>query len=199
MKEMKVRLTFFEDVLGTTANDPDIFKKFIAGNAPDAPSREEEIAAHGVEELQEKGKTVFEKDKNGTPFLWDYQIRGFSKSAAQAGAYIGGKYKLTAYKKKIDLLVFIKERRIPFHIPDGLSTGECQRPLRGQTAQGERVALAYSETVPAGSWIDFTIQVMEDSLMNYVVQWLDYGANNSIGQWRNSGKGRFTWQDISEK
>ena len=27
-------------------------------------------------------------------------------------------------------------------------------------------------------------------------EWLDYGRVRGIGQWRNSGKGRFTWEEI---
>ena len=197
MKEMRVRLTFTEEVLGTANSDKDIHEEYIASKAPDAPSRAEEVAALGVEEVVAKGKTVFHRNAEGNPILWDYQIKGFFKSAASAGSYIGGEHKLTSYKKKIDLLVFINERQIPLMLPDGGEIGDCQRPLRAQTMQGERVALANSETCPAGTEIEFTIRVLDDSLMKYVVQWLDYGALNGIGAWRNSSKGRFEWKDIS--
>lgn len=199
MKEMKVRLEFFEEILGSANANPKIHEEFIASNAPDAPSRKEEVEAIGVEAEVEKTQTVFPKDEEGRPFLWDYQVRGFFKSAAQAMAYMGGKHKLPAYKKKIDLLVFIKERKIPYILPKGESIGNCQRPLRGQTAQGERVSLANSETLPAGTTVEFTIEVLEDSLMNHVIEWLDYGEYNGFGQWRNSGKGRFTWHDITDE
>ena len=43
MKELKVRLEFFEEVLGTASADPEIHRNFIASNAPYAPSREEEV------------------------------------------------------------------------------------------------------------------------------------------------------------
>lgn len=102
--------------------------------------------------------------------------------------------KIKAYKKEIDGLIFIKERKIPI-IFDG-EVGNCQRPLRGQTAQGERIALANSETVPAGATVEFTIQCMCDSHMNAVIEWLDYGKFRGIGQWRNSGKGKFEWEEI---
>lgn len=198
MKEMRVRLTFFEEVLGTANAEKDIHEKFIASKAPDAPSREQEVEALGVDEVVEKGRTIFPKDENGVPFLWDYQIRGFFKSAAQAGSYIGGKKKLAAYKKKIDLLVFIEERKIPFIIPEGAELSDCQRPLRANTPQGERVSLADSETVPAGSSVEFTVKVLDDSLMEHVINWLDYGQLNGIGQWRNSGKGRYLWDELDK-
>ena len=196
MREKKVRLTFTEEVLGTASANPEIHAEYIASKAPDAPSREEEVEALGVDEVIEKQKTIFPKDENGNPFLWDYQIKGFFKSAAQAGSYIGGDKKLPAYKKKIDLLVFVNERRIPMVMPEGGKIGSCQRPLRAQTMQGERVALADSETVPAGTTIEFTIKVLEDKLMSYVEDWLNYGSLNGIGCWRNSSKGRFTWEEI---
>ena len=149
MKEIKVRLTFLEEVLGTANAEKDIHEKFIASKAPDAPSREQEVEALGVEEVVEK-------------------------------------------------LVFVNERKIPFVLPEGTELSDCQRPLRAQTAQGERISLADSETVPAGSTVEFTIKVLDDSLMKYVIDWLDYGEFNGIGQWRNSGKGRFKWTEITE-
>ena len=197
MKELKVKLTFTEQVLGTANSDKDIHEEYIASKAPDAPSREEEVAALGVDEVVAKGKTVFHRNAEGIPILWDYQIKGFFKSAAQAGSYIGGDHKLTSYKKKIDLLVFINERQIPLVLPEGEEMGDCQRPLRAQTMQGERVALANSETCPAGTTIEFTVRVLDDSLMKHVIQWLDYGAYNGIGAWRNAGFGRYTWRDIT--
>lgn len=201
MKKMKVRLTFVEELLGTESNNPEIHAEFIASKAPDAKSREEEIASIGADEEIAKAMTVFSKDANGNPHLWDYQIKGFFKSAAKAcnDAKIGEK--VTAYKKKIDTLVFLDHgyRTLPLHIPEGGKIGSCQRPLRAQTAQGERITLANSETVPAGTWIEFVVICMDDSLMKHVPDWLDYGQWNGIGQWRNSSKGRFKWARLSSE
>lgn len=198
MKEIKVRIEFTEEVLGTANADKDIHEEYIASKAPDAPSREEEVAALGVEEVVLKGMTIFPKDDDGNPFLWDYQVKGFFKSAASAGNYIGGSSKLSGFKKKIDLLVFINERKIKLNIPKGKTMGNCQRPLRAQTMQGERVALANSETCPEGTTAEFTIKVLDDSLADYISQWLDYGQYNGFGAWRNSSKGRFTWRLLTE-
>ena len=203
MKEMKVRLTFTEEILGTASQNKDIQAEFIASKAPDAPTRDEkireEIEAVGEDEVIEQGKTVFPRGENGEPILWDYQVRGFFKSAGYAMSQAGADYKLAAYKKKIDTLVFINERQIPLIMPEGGKIGDCQRPLRGQTAKGERISLANSETLPAGTSCEFTVRVLDNSLMKNVIHWLDYGKYNGIGQWRNSGKGRFTWTDISDK
>lgn len=68
--------------------------------------------------------------------------------------------------------------------------------MRGQTAQGERIALAHSETIKSGAYIEFTVMVLKDDLMGVVREWLDYGRLRGLGQWRNSGKGRFIWEEI---
>lgn len=198
MKEMKVRLEFFEEVLGTASSDPEIHEKYIASNAPDAPSRKEEVEALGAEEVFEKSMTVFPRLDDGTPFLWDYQIKGFFKDSCGMLRKVKdtASSNIKAYKKEIDGLIFVKEREIPF-IFDG-EMGICQRPLRASTAQGERIALSSSETVPAGAKIEFTIQYMVDSDLAAICEWLDYGEMRGIGQWRNSGKGRFKWHDITD-
>jgi hypothetical protein len=201
MREMRVRCIFTEEILGTANSDKDIHEEFIASKAPDAISREEEIAALGVEEVVMKGKTVFHRNQEGKPILFDYQIKGFFKNCAKAFNYVE---KFPAYKTKIDNLVFVTPRMIELHLPDGEKLGDCQRPLRAETAQGPRVALANSESCPAGTTIEFTVKVMgsdalEKDLIRRVGDWLDYGALNGIGQWHNSGKGRIEWEQLDEE
>jgi len=104
--------------------------------------------------------------------------------------------KVKAYKKIIDGLIFVGPRKIPFDIVGG-KIGSCQRPLRASGPQGERVALANSETIPAGSTIEFDIQYFDPSHRAMIIEWLDYGKLRGIGQWRNSGKGRFTYEIVS--
>jgi hypothetical protein len=70
--------------------------------------------------------------------------------------------------------------------------GECQRPLRASTPQGERVSIAHSETVPAGSTLEFEVLCMTDQMEDLVRELLEYGQLRGLSQWRNSGKGRFT-------
>lgn len=195
MKEIKVRITFTEELLGSASNNPEIHSEFIASKAPDAKSIEEEIAAIGADEVEEKGMTVFPKE-DGKPFVWDYQIKGFFKDSCAVLKKVTGTESagIKAYKKEIDGLVFVFDRKIP--IQNYGKIGDCQRPLRGQTAQGERIALAHSETVRAGSFIECKIVCLRDSLIKAVKEWLDYGALRGLGQWRNSGKGRFVWEEI---
>lgn len=197
MKELKVRITFTEEILGTASGDPAIHEEFIASKAPDAPSRKEEVAAIGVEESIEKSMTIFPRNADGAPILFDYQIKGFFKDSCSMLARLKGdkeSAKLKAYKKIIDGLIFVEPRTIPF-VFDG-EVRKCQRPLRGQTAQGERIALANSETIPAGAYVDICVVMLDAAHEPAVREWLDYGRLRGIGQWRNSGKGRFTWEEI---
>jgi hypothetical protein len=102
--------------------------------------------------------------------------------------------KLTAHKKIIDGLIFVSPNMITLNFEG--EVGICQRPLRAQTAQGERVALSMSEEVPAGATAEFTVTCLDSGHVAAVKEWLDYGKLRGIGQWRNSGKGRFTYEII---
>ena len=197
MKEINVTLTLTESMLGSQPSDPEIADTYIASNAPDAKTRSEEIAAIGVDAAQEKAMTIFPRNEKGEPIMWDYQVKGFFKDACGCLSRVKTEgsetksSKLKAYKKVIDGLIFVKERQIPI-IFDGKMT-TCQRPLRAMTMQGERVTLAKSEEIPAGATLTFTIQLIDPSLEKVVLEWLDYGELRGLGQWRNSGKGRFTY------
>lgn len=198
MHTLKVRLTFQEEVLGTASNNPHIHSEYIASKAPDALSTEEEVAAVGVEEVVEKTMTVFPRNGCGNPILWDYQIKGFFKDSAAALKKVPGTKasKVKAFKKEIDGLLFVSPRMIPLYMPSAL--GNCERPLRASTAMGERVALANSETAPAGTTIEIEIQAMTKDMLELARECLDYGIYRGIGQWRNSGKGRFKWEEIKD-
>ena len=78
----------------------------------------------------------------------------------------------------------------------GIGLAEANAKLRAATAQGERVALASSETLPAGTTCEFEVQMMRDELEPLVEEWLAYGELRGFGQWRNSGKGRFTCERV---
>ena len=201
IKDLKIRITLTEPMLGTAPNNPEIYSEYIASKGPDAKTREEEIATVGVEEYEDKQITVFRRDSEGNPIIMDYLVKGFFKNACSALREVSGtkSNKLTSYKKKIDGLVFVTPRQIHIQYPEGGEMSICQRPLRAQTAQGERVALASSEQVPAGSTLECTIRCFNSTMAAAVVEWLDYGQYNGLGQWHNSGMGRFTWEDISDK
>ena len=208
MKEMKVRVTFTEPLLGTKPSDPEIHSTYVASKAPDAKSMEEEVAALGVEAVEEKGKTVFSKMEDGTPFLWSYQVEGFFKEACRIMHQVPGsktkKVLTKAWIKEIDNYIFVEgllpgmRRVLPLFMPVelDLTATDNQRPLRAQTPQGERIALAHSEEAPAGTYIEFSVACFMDADRDVIREWLDYGHWKGMGQWRNSGMGRFTWEEI---
>lgn len=203
MKEIYVKLTLTEPILGSQPGDPEIHSRFIASKAPDAKKMEEEIAAVGVEEVTERSMTYFHRDKNGNPCMMDYQIKGFLKSAAKVLNKTNDPdlEKLKAFKQAVDLLIFVYGmdggRFIPFKIPEDGKITTLQRPLRASTMQGERVSLATSEKLPEGCELYFKIEILDDSLVKYVRKWLNYGKYNGLGQWRNGSYGRFTWEEVT--
>ena len=44
--------------------------------------------------------------------------------------------------------------------------------------------------------IEFTVKCLVDIYVDIVCEWLDYGELRGMGQWRNSGKGRFLWDEL---
>ncbi len=200
MITLKVKVTFDEEVLGTASSNPDIHSEYIASKAPNALTKQEEVEAIGMEEVFEKSMTVFPRNKNGEPVAWDYQWKGFLKDAFGSLKKIPNSEcgKVKAYKKEIDGLIFVYPRMIPFDMNGG-EIGICQRPLRASTAQGERVALASSESVPEGSSQIFEIKCLLNSHEKAVIEALNYGEMRGFGQWRNSGKGRFHYEILSRE
>ena len=201
MTTLKVKITTTEEMLGTSPADPDIYQTYIATRAQQEERGTEETAV--IEEMNldeefEKGLTVFGRE-NGKPFCWDYQWRGMFKDACSMLRRVPGteSSKCKAFKKVIDGLIFVDERKIPIETDHDITW--CQRPLRAQTAQGDRVALAVSEAIAPGATMTFTIRCYVDSDVKMVKEWLDYGRVRGFGQWRNSGKGTFTWELLEEK
>lgn len=197
MHTIKAKITFLEELLGTCSGNPELHREFIASKAPDAESMEDEIAAIGVDGVVEKSMTVFPRDENGQPFLYDYQIKGFFKDSCGVLRKVPGTKasKIKAYKKEIDGLLFVAPRKIPLDLHGGM-IGGCERPLRAQTAQGERIALSSSETAPKGTSIEIQIDCLTKDIFDLALECLEYGRLRGIGQWRNSGKGRFTYELI---
>lgn len=201
---MKVELTFTEPLLGTLSGNKEIAEEFIISKHPDGVSEEE---SESVDESIEKSSTIFART-DGNPMIWDYQVKGFFKSACLA--MIKSKtmtkeelknFELTKYmyKRTIDLLIFASPRKIVLALPSSDPLTFCERPLRAETMRGERIALARSEQAPAGTKVIVEIISLNKKLEPFIERWLDYGQLSGFGQWRNSGMGRFEWKKLKSE
>lgn len=201
MATYEVTVTFEDEMLGTAPGNPEIYRDWVQSKRPDAENGDDEAAMLPVNEEIAQGTTVFRRDAGGNPILLDYQIKGFFKDACGAlrRADDTESADLKNYKKEIDGLVFVLPRQIVLQLPPGGAIGICQRPLRAQTPKGERVSLVRSETVPPGTTATFQVRLLSGRLDELLREWLDYGVLRGMGQWRNSGAGRFlyTIQDVN--
>jgi hypothetical protein len=202
MDKYKVRLTFTQPILGTVAKSKEIYEGWVqeaarkAAEAAGITLTEEQLAEElkTVEDIEEKGWTGFHQ-LDGRPILYDYVLKGFFKDACGMLRRAGGTQssKIKAYKKIIDGLVFITPRKIPLNINGG-EMGTLERPLRASTAQGDRVALARSDTCPVGTTIEFFVSILGQVPEKLLIEWLDYGQLRGLGQWRNAGWGAFEYE-----
>lgn len=208
MKMLKVRWTFIEGLLGTSAANPDIYRDYLASRAPYAELAEEEtavIAGLSVDDEFSKAMTIFPKLQDGTPYQYDYMVKGYFKDSCGMLNRLTGKdengkkskavnesSKIKAFKKEIDGNIFVFPRCIPIVFDGELTI--CQRSLRASTPKGERVGLSASEEAPAGSTMTFWVLCLNEAHIPAVMEWMDYGVLRGTGQWRNSGKGRFTYE-----
>jgi hypothetical protein len=213
MLKLKVKLTLTEQMLGTKPGDPEIYAEFIRNKEEGEPSakadeiRNAEQLAEDVEEEVRTGSTWFHK-QDGCPGIYDYMIKGFFKDSCRAlsNADDTHSHKIKRFKdpgfiKLIDGLIFVTPRFIKIQMPNGTTTAFLERPLRAQTPQGERVALARSETVPAGSVMELEITALKSEMVNgqtrvsieeLIREWFNYGSLRGLGQWRNASWGRFS-------
>lgn len=204
MKTIKYRVTLTEEMLGSKPSSAEVFSDFIAVKKDDAKPADEIDAAERAEkeiEQLEKGMTIFHRSDDGkTPIMWNYEWKGFFKDSIKSLRRDpdSASAKVKAYKSIIDGCVFVEPRKIPLVLPKGAKIGVCERPLRAQTMQGERVALAKSETVPVGTTMEVEILILTHEMEKVIDECMTYGALHGIGQWRNSGKGTFTFVKIEE-
>ena len=209
--EQKFKLTGISPILGSIAMDKKVFTEYLAtkGKTPE----EQEKALSDVdnvpegEEGSENKATGFYRDENGNFILKEYQIKGFLKEAARC---LKDQLNLVAPVSKIDNFVFIREPLLVIHTKEGKTITKADtifdRPLRAMTAQGPRVALAYSEMV--NDWnIEFTLRVLQNEGskksvamdMDVIEELLEYGFLKGLLQWRNGGYGKFTFEKIGER
>lgn len=211
MKLMHFKWTFLEGLLGTSTANEEIYREYLASKVPSMELVDEEaetIANSSAEEQFARAMTIFPKLEDGTPFQYDYQVKGYFKDTCGALNRLTGKdpetgkkakavnesSKMKAFKKEIDGNIFVFPRKIPIRFEGEITI--CQRPLRASTPQGERVALSASEEIPTGATMEFWVLCLNDAHVKAVNEWMEFGILRGTGQWRNSGKGRFTYELI---
>lgn len=196
MKTLKAKLTFIEGILGTKPFDKEIVEQFIASKNPKGTQDDEmEAVPFDIAEEVKKCSTGFDRNEEGEPILWDYQVKGFIKDAI--GMLNRTKTsKVKAYKKVVDGLIFPFPRQIPMELSGEIRW--CSRSIRIDGPNGPQTALVRSEEAPEGTSITVEIKILDDKIVKLVKECLDYGELRGMGQWRNSGKGRFTWEDLTE-
>ena len=116
-----VKMWFIQPLLGTAPGDPDLYKRFIASNAPDAPTREEELTSNTVENVAARGVNVFvRRTKTGLPAVGRHTIKGFFKESMTASRRQDGSVSkgITNHKTKITGNVVIKPTWINIQIPE---------------------------------------------------------------------------------
>lgn len=107
-------------------------------------------------------------------------------------------------KTKINNMVQVYPKQLFLNKIDGTPITAAdmvlQRSLRAETQQGPRVALAKSESVMMGSYLDATVVLVGNKpvTQQMLLDCLEYGKIHGLGQWRNAGFGAFVFE-ILEK
>lgn len=192
-------------------------KKFksMSKNEVDAQTqRTIEEEAQYMRDMEQDKMTVFmaNDECGGGLMLLDYQLQGFIKGSLEALTAQTG---IKAPRGKVDKFVFVSPRKIticredgsPIKQDDPEAAEPCERPLRAMTMQGERVCLASSEQIMDPWQITFSVSLLPNNgskvssniTFDDIELALDYGELRGIGQFRNGGYGRFTWERVDDQ
>ena len=206
-----IRVTLITEILGTTAPDPEMFRKYIL-TKPGTPvfAVEDEpgmLPQRSEEELSDDDKnkaTVFLRDSEGCPILRSYQFKAFLRTAGKdmgenpvIKKLVGGDKK--AYLNKLilrNVKVFPENIKIANNVEPALFS----RPLRASGPSGERVAIASSEYCARGNSFEIVLGVLPNEALPWDLfkELLHYGTIQGLLQWRNAGHGAFKYQDLGE-
>ena len=193
-ERIPLTITLTEPLLGTVPKDEELYGTYIASKAPTIELGEEELET--VETIEERGWTGFHKDKNGL-FIYDYMVKGQIKAACEVLQANEAIKKVPAYKKWLDLLLFVEPRRLYFGTeqPDGC----LERPLRIMTPKGPRTSLTRSDFMEAGRSVNCELILLhniKNITMDTIQKCLYFGRWVGLGQWRGSGGyGRFVFEE----
>ena len=85
---MKVKITLLEEVLGSSPSNDELLATYIASKAPTGDLTAEEVDNIKAQNAEDR-ITVFPKTADGTPFLYDYQVKGMFKDSCKMLAKAG--------------------------------------------------------------------------------------------------------------
>ncbi|MFA4972992.1 MAG: hypothetical protein WC683_10280 [bacterium] len=173
---------------------------------------------------QVRVRSTFHRNADNEPCIYGYLVMANLQEACQVlrmgdtkgpdGKPLGlESKKLTTYQKSIrtNLFVLAPQRLITLNaagaewpIPadpaappyDAKNLPIMVRPLRANTPQGPRVAIAASDFVPAGTTLNFHISLLNTGKVTeaMLIEWLDYGAQHGLGQWRAAQWGTYYFE-----
>lgn len=143
---MKVKITLLEEVLGSSPSNEELLATYIASKAPTSDLTTEEVDNIKAQNAEDR-VTVFPKTADGTPFLYDYQVKGMFKDSckmlAKAGkvGYAGGKACAAPNRKP-------SRQALPLNLKSPVSTRNL-RTLSGSASTTARCAVWASGATPA--------------------------------------------------
>jgi hypothetical protein len=182
----RIKIVLMTPQLGTVPKDPNAFI-FMNERAGVEPKADELECLPPVVAGEEKGVTGFMTDTDGL-FIFDYLIKGFFKNAANV---LKEQEQITGFRSKIQQFLFVYPRKVR---TGHMFPGEIlRRPITINDRNGQRVAIAASETIPEGTEMTFYLEFIENAVMNdaTIASCLEYGRLCGLGQFRGGGYGRF--------
>ncbi len=185
-------------------------------------AEEEMLLADGMPNENEVKPTVFPRDPAGNLVIWDYQVKGMIKGNTKALIELGRFKKLNNwnYAGAIDRNLHIYPQVLPIMLngkpitsatmnEDGKPVKTFRaRPLRASTMQGERIAIAVSEQLPAGVAVYCQVVLFDyandkaktaELDLEAVSNAMGFGQVHGLLQWRGAGNGRFVAEEVQEK
>lgn len=194
----RLKISFITPILGSQSTR-EVASEFIAARAGVTVPEDE---ATTLPEALERGTTVFNRDPSDEwPIILDFQIKGFLKEAGRvlAGKPIDDKRTMPkALRAKVAQGVFVSPRFIRLQNHGGDLREQVdyyERPLRAETAQGPRIALARSEMLPEGTSFECGLEVYPGEISETILrELLDYGYHCGMMQFRGGGFGRFRYE-----
>lgn len=208
--KIKVKITLNNELLSLLPANKDIHTQYIQSKIKDAKGIKPETVAEELDNIKEqddKALSIFHRDPEdgNIILLYDYQVKGFFKECGNAlraankkekiAGMTGNSTKWGSITSKIDNYLRITPRMIKVNQSD--CDDVCERPLHAMTAQGPRTSIKKSETIGEGKSFEFTIMLLTNPLLTPMMlfEMLEYATLfRGFGQWRNAGKGTFSYE-----